>query len=65
MKNVGKWVEVDSSLYDPIAQGVVALRYGMDNNPGLVKKFYGFLFENPAQAIFLKYGYALPKKDIL
>jgi molybdate transport system substrate-binding protein len=65
MKNVGKWVEVESLLCDPIAQGVVALRYGMDNNPGLVKKFYGFLFENPAQAIFLKYGYALPKKDIL
>jgi molybdate transport system substrate-binding protein len=60
MKNVGKWVEVDSSLYDPIAQGVVALRYGLDNNPGLVKRFYNFLFSNESHAIFLKYGYILP-----
>jgi molybdate transport system substrate-binding protein len=57
---VGKWVEVDSSLYDPIAQGVVVLRYGVDNNPGLVKRFYNFLFSNESHAVFLKYGYILP-----
>jgi molybdate transport system substrate-binding protein len=60
MKNVGNWVEVESSLYDPIAQGVVALKYGNDNNPGLVKKFYAFLFDEGAKAVFLKYGYILP-----
>jgi molybdate transport system substrate-binding protein len=64
MKGVGAWVTVDSSLYDPIAQGVVALKYGNDNNPGLVKRFYGFLFSKQSQVIFLKYGYALPKKHV-
>jgi molybdate transport system substrate-binding protein len=60
MKGVGKWVDVDSSLYDPIAQGAVVLRYGKDNNPGLAEKFYAFLFGNESRAIFLKFGYLLP-----
>jgi molybdate transport system substrate-binding protein len=60
MKGMGKWVEVDSLLYDPIAQGVVALRYGMENNPALVKKFYAYLFGEESRAVIIKYGYSLP-----
>lgn len=60
LKDVGKWVDVDSSLYDPIAQGAVELRYGKDNNPELAKKFFIFLSGAESRAVFLKYGYLLP-----
>jgi molybdate transport system substrate-binding protein len=60
MKGVGTWVDVDSSLCDPIAQGVVELRYGKDNNPELAEKFYAFLFGNESRSVLLKFGYLLP-----
>ena len=60
MKDKGKWIEVDSSLYDKIAQAAVILQYGKDNNPVPTNKFYAFLYGPQAHAIFLKYGYILP-----
>jgi molybdate transport system substrate-binding protein len=60
MKNVGTWAEIDSSLYDRIAQGAVVLRYGDDNNPTLSAAFYKFLFGKESRAIMAKYGYILP-----
>lgn len=60
-QKVGSWAELDTSLYNPIAQAAVILRYGQENNPELSKKFYDFLFSKEAQMIFLKYGYSLPK----
>ncbi|MDB5050906.1 MAG: lipoprotein [Fibrobacteres bacterium] len=56
----GRWKEVDSTLYDPIAQGAVICKYGMENNPGLSAKFLTYLYSEPARHIFLKYGYILP-----
>lgn len=56
----GKWREVDSTLYDRIAQGAVVCKYGLENNPGLSTRFYAFLYSAPARAIFAKYGYLLP-----
>jgi molybdate transport system substrate-binding protein len=63
MKGVGKWVDVDCALYNPIAQGAVKLRYGVDNNPELSKKFYAFLFGRESRTLFLNYGYILPKEQ--
>jgi molybdate transport system substrate-binding protein len=60
MKDKGKWVEVDSSLYDRIAQAAVVLQYGKDNNPTASQKFYAFLFSPVARTLFTKYGYILP-----
>jgi len=60
MKDKGKWVEVDSSLYDRIAQAAVVLQYGKYNNPATSQKFYTFLFSPVARTIFTKYGYILP-----
>jgi molybdate transport system substrate-binding protein len=56
----GKWKEVDSALYDRIAQGAVACKYGLENNPVPSAAFMAYLYSDPARAIFAKYGYALP-----
>jgi molybdate transport system substrate-binding protein len=60
MKGKGKWGEVDPRSYEPIAQGVIMLKYAQQNHAGDAQKFYDFLFSAPAQDIFKKYGYKLP-----
>jgi molybdate transport system substrate-binding protein len=59
-KGKGKWKEVDSTLYDRIAQGAVVCKYGAENNPGLSARFLAYLYSDAARAVFAKYGYALP-----
>jgi molybdate transport system substrate-binding protein len=59
-KGKGKWQEVDSTLYDRIAQGAVVCKYGAEYNPGLSAKFLAYLYSDPARAVFAKYGYVLP-----
>lgn len=53
--NMGVWNEVDENLYQPIAQGVVVIKY----SPHLkaAQQWYQFLFTPTAKAIFTKYGY--------
>ncbi|OIR17868.1 molybdate-binding periplasmic protein precursor [mine drainage metagenome] len=60
LQGKGKWVEVPNESYEPIAQGLVILRHGSENNGDAARKFYGFVFSSKAQAIFTKYGYKLP-----
>ncbi len=60
MAGKGRWKEVDSALYAPIAQGAVICKYGRKNNPSLSQRFYDFLYSDTARAIFLRYGYRLP-----
>ena len=55
MSGKGNWVEVNKSLYNPIAQGVVMIKNSA--NAEAAKKFYSFLFSKKAKAIFIKYGY--------
>lgn len=61
MKGKGKWVDVDSSLYTPIAQGAVICRYGQDNNPKLSQQFVTYLSGKESRYILESYGYMLPK----
>ena len=51
------WIEVKSSLYAPIAQGIVILRHGKDNTGA--KEFYDFILSKEAKVIFKKYGYSV------
>ena len=60
LQGKGKWVEVPNESYAPIAQGIVILRHGSENNGEAARKFYGFVFSSKAQAILTKYGYKLP-----
>ena len=59
MKDKGKWIEVDPQSYEPIAQGVIVLRYAQQEHSKGAKAFYDFLFSAPAQEILKKYGYHL------
>jgi molybdate transport system substrate-binding protein len=58
MKEHGTWVEVDSSLYQPIEQAAILLRHS-SNSPKkeTSQQFYDFLYSAKAKAIFKKYGY--------
>jgi len=60
MQGKGKWVEVDSKAYDPIAQGAVILKHARKNDLAAAQKLFDFLFSDKARAIFEKYGYTLP-----
>jgi len=46
------WVEVDSSLYTPISQGIVLIKNSKD-----AKAFYDFILSDKAKEIFKRYGY--------
>jgi molybdate transport system substrate-binding protein len=60
MRGKGTWVAVDSSLYPPIGQAAIILKYGEDNNPGIAAAFYEYLYSERARAILKRYGYSLP-----
>jgi molybdate transport system substrate-binding protein len=49
------WADVDASLYTPIDQGVVLLKYA--GNSEEYKAFYEFIISDKAKAIFKRYGY--------
>lgn len=56
----GAWVEIDPSLYSPIAQAAVITLHGQNNHPRESRLFFDFLFSDKAREIFLRYGYTLP-----
>ncbi|MGZ8252133.1 MAG: molybdate ABC transporter substrate-binding protein [Methylophilaceae bacterium] len=56
----GKWIEVPTESYEPIAQGVVILKHGSEVNGEAARKFYGFVLSAKAREIFAKNGYKLP-----
>ncbi|MGB5964477.1 MAG: molybdate ABC transporter substrate-binding protein [Sulfurimonadaceae bacterium] len=51
------WAPVDPTLYTPIKQGVVLLKYGEDNRE--YRAFYDFILSEQAKAILKKYGYII------
>lgn len=50
-----QWASIDASLYTPINQGIVLLKYG--ENSKEYKAFYDFILSDEAKFIFKKYGY--------
>ncbi len=56
----GKWVDVPTESYEPIAQGIVILKHGSEFNSESARKFYDFIFSEKAREIFSRYGYKLP-----
>jgi len=53
----GKWMEVNSKWYNPIAQGVVVIKQNNTAQMQAANRFYQFLFDAKAKNIFKKYGY--------
>jgi len=52
------WIDVDASLYTPIAQGMVLLKRAAANAEA--KAFYDFMQRDEAKKILHAYGYRLP-----
>lgn len=63
MKGRGKWVEIDKSAYEPIAQGVVILKHAQGDDLAEAEKFFDFIFSDQAQEIFKRYGYVSPERE--
>jgi len=58
MKAKGYWIEVDSTLYQPIKQAAILLRHSEDSPKKVTsEQFYAFLYSKKAREIFKKYGY--------
>ena len=57
-KKNSNWVEVDSSLYTPIHQGMVILKKGEDSDD--VRNFYEFILSPRGRKIFREFGYITP-----
>jgi molybdate transport system substrate-binding protein len=58
LKERGRWLEIPSSLYTPLAQGAVLTRRGAANPAA--RRYLKFLQSPAARAILIHYGYALP-----
>jgi molybdate transport system substrate-binding protein len=56
----GKWLEIDSAIYTPIAQGIVILRNNK-TNPETAEDFYKFIFSGLGKEILSKFGYSTPE----
>ena len=52
------WVEVDTTLYAPINQGIVLLKAGEQNKEA--KAFYDFVLSAKGKEILKKFGYLVP-----
>ncbi len=61
MSGVGKWVELNDSLYTRISQGVVLIRT-KNGNTDKARRFYDFLFSAKARSILQKFGYLVDKE---
>lgn len=60
MKGQGKWIDLPRDAYQPIAQGIVILKHGQQNNPRLAQQFHDFVLSAKSRAILERYGYLLP-----
>ncbi len=53
----GNSKEINRSLYQPIKQGIVILKYGAEHNFQAAKLFHDFMFSTEAKTILNAYGY--------
>jgi molybdate transport system substrate-binding protein len=51
------YIDLDSSLYTPISQGIVLLKNATNNKEA--KLFYKFLLSDKAKEIFRHFGYTV------
>ncbi|OQX74426.1 MAG: molybdate ABC transporter substrate-binding protein, partial [Campylobacteraceae bacterium 4484_4] len=63
MAGRGRYTDLDPTLYKPIEQGVVLLKYAKEHHPEAARAFYDFLFTPEAKEIFEKYGYTVSKGE--
>ena len=56
IKGKGKWIELDTAIYTPIAQGIVILKNDKATNEK-AQQFYEFLFSEKGKNILTTFGY--------
>jgi molybdate transport system substrate-binding protein len=59
MKGKGKWIDIDSTMYDPMPQAAVILTYGEKNNAKIIHALFDFLYSKESHEILLRYGYGV------
>ncbi len=57
LKDKGKWIDIPSNLYTPIAQGIILLNTSNQN----AKEFYEYMKSNAAKKTLLDFGYSPTK----
>ncbi|MEA3228831.1 MAG: molybdate ABC transporter substrate-binding protein [Campylobacterota bacterium] len=55
LKKDKNWIDVNSSLYTPIEQGIVMLKHSKNSEEA--RNFYNFILSEDAKKIFKEYGY--------
>lgn len=60
LKGRGSWIDVPDESYEPIAQGMVVLTYGIKHHQQAANQFYDFMLSDKAREILSQYGYKLP-----
>lgn len=60
LKGKGTWIDVPSESYEPIAQGMVVLKYGEKHHNRAAHQFYHFMQSAKAHEILSQYGYKQP-----
>lgn len=63
MLHKGKWIEIDNSIYSPIAQGIVCLKNDSAKE-NLALKFSDFIFSKKGKEILNTFGYSTSKLKI-
>jgi len=59
MADRGGYMEVDTSAYAPIDQGMVVTRHGATNHPEAARSFFDFLQSEDARRTLAHFGYGL------
>jgi len=60
MNGRGKWIDIDSSMYNPLPQSAVILRYGEKNHSEITHALFNFLFSDDPRDILINHGYKVP-----
>lgn len=55
----GTWMDIPEDAYEPIQQGVVITKYGVEHHLDTAQSFFDFLFSKEAKQIFEVYGYGV------
>ena len=54
-----EYLEIDTSLYEPLKQGFVVTKYAKENKAAFA--FADFVLTKEAQDVFVKYGFGVPQ----
>ena len=60
IEHLGSWIDLDTSLYSPIIQGMIVIKHRNSNrNSKNAMDFSKFLLSKEAQHILIKFGYSI------